>query len=412
MNFDKLIFLLINVFIITTIIVPVNFRVFSIPVSGDEVLFLIIILYLLKIITDKKMCKKFRENLYEFFMSGIGISMGALLIVMMISVFYALEKNLAISETARFAAYITLVFIVKHEVKNEKMVKSFINTIVASTAFVSVFGIIQWFTGIGLSKDFIEQFSFGATKRIASTFGNPNSFAAFLVFFIFPFIMMTFNIMEIKEKLVYIFLSVIMLVNMVLTFSRNSWLAFGLGCLLLTVYLSWKAIVSMGLLGLISLFIPVIRNRLRDFTDVNQNISRIKHWKTAFLMIKDHPILGLGNGNYVSYYDEYISKHPELDFALQKRFPTHNSYLKVASELGIIGFIPFVVLIITSMIQIKKTTQKIFDKKVKAFYKGILISILMFLIMNIFDNLFFVPKVTTWFWFVVAIGEGLIQQRN
>ncbi|MGK0467122.1 MAG: putative inorganic carbon (HCO3(-)) transporter [Clostridium sp.] len=43
---------------------------------------------------------------------------------------------------------------------------------------------------------------------------------------------------------------------------------------------------------------------------------------------------------------------------------------------------------------------------------GVMASMIAFLFMNIFDNLFFVPKATTYFWFLLATAEALLNQRN
>ena len=202
-----------------------------------------------------------------------------------------------------------------------------------------------------------------------------------------------------------------MFINIGLSFSRSAWLALALGAFLLIVLYNWKAILLPILGVVLALIVPAIRNRLGDFSIIFQD-PRISTWKIAIKMIKDHPILGVGNGNYVSLYGEYVSRFPELMYNHNTRFPSHNSYLKVQSELGILGTMLFIIILIAIFIKLKKFLYIEKELQHKIFFKGFFISAIVFLFMNIFDNLFFVPKVSMYFWILVAIFEGIIYNSN
>jgi len=49
---------------------------------------------------------------------------------------------------------------------------------------------------------------------------------------------------------------------------------------------------------------------------------------------------------------------------------------------------------------------------IKSLFKGFEISFYSFMIMNIFDNLFFVTRTAIWFWFVFALSEGIRYNVN
>lgn len=71
--------------------------------------------------------------------------------------------------------------------------------------------------------------------------------------------------------------------------------------------------------------------------------TRLNAWKSAIHMVKDHPILGVGIANYEIYSWKYQTEKLErMTLATNTRVDkTHNEYLQVLSELGIIGFILF-----------------------------------------------------------------------
>lgn len=71
--------------------------------------------------------------------------------------------------------------------------------------------------------------------------------------------------------------------------------------------------------------------------------TRINTWGQTFNLFKDHPIVGVGAGNWKLA----IPKYGTVDQAKKgdtKRINTHNLYLQVLSETGAIGFIMFILM--------------------------------------------------------------------
>ena len=380
----------------------------GIPVS-DILLGIIMFFYLIKLISEKATRERFLYGIKDFFSSAISISIIILLGIMVLSTSYALEKGLALSESVRFLTYVFIFFLIKYEFNTKKLVKNLLGCYIFTSGILSVFGIIQHFTIIGLDKKFIVNYSSGyGVVKIAATMHNPNAYAAFLILIIFPVIMLAIYEKNKKIKSVYGIISILIFVNIVMTYSRNALLGFCIGAVILCVLYSYKLIIAFGGVGIVALFMPSVFDRIKDLTNTAQNASRIKLWKTAIMMIKEHPILGVGNGNYISRYDEYVNKYKGLSYNAYKRYPAHNSYLKIQSELGIIGIASFLMILITALLRVKKLFTSTNDKFLKAFYMGAFASMIAFYFMNISDNLFFVPKATTYFWFLVATAESIL----
>lgn len=69
--------------------------------------------------------------------------------------------------------------------------------------------------------------------------------------------------------------------------------------------------------------------------------TRMDMWANSTAMIKDHPILGVGMGNWMVYYPYYqtaVSIDYEMSEAIQ-HINAHNDYVEIFSDLGIIGFL-------------------------------------------------------------------------
>jgi len=268
---------------------------------------------------------------------------------------------------------------------------------------VSVVGIAGIPLGHGIEKQIS---STGAFIRIESTFENSNNFGAFLILMIFPFVSLALNLRDKKSKILYSMCSLLLLVSILLTQSRNALIAFIFGSACYIIIYNWKSIILfiLGFGGL--LLIPSVRNRLLQVNDVSQNLSRIKLWKVAIEMIKTHPILGVGNGNYASNYSKYEGKFPEYTYKTYGQFHPHNIILKMQSELGIMGllmFCSFITSIFMKLINVAKNTD---DKFISFIYKGFTVSFLAFMMMNLLDNFFSAPKVIAFFWIVIALAEA------
>lgn len=377
--------------------------------GGDIVLFIIFFMYVLKIIISKAARSRFVAGLVNFFTDYLSLFMFGLLLVMAVSVTYAAERGLAISETFRFATYIILFFIIKYEFNHSKYVKGFINSYIFSVTIMSIFGIYQYFTGFGLNKNFIKTDGFLGRPRITVSLDNANNFGAFLILAIFPIIMLTLYEKSLKNKVFYGLLSASLLCNIIFSYSRNAMLGFVIGIIVLAIIFSWRLIFPILIMGGVGFLIPQIGDRVREIGSSAENYTRLKLWKTAWYMIKEHPLFGVGNGNFVSYYDSYVAKYHELYIYYEyKRFPCHNSYLKIQSELGIPGSVLFIGILIASLNKVKNIISSVEDEFYRYFYIGFVCSMLAFLFMNLSDNLFFVPKTTACFWFVLAIGEAMM----
>jgi len=384
----------------------------GIPVS-DILLGIVVFVYLIKLIIDKSTRERFVYGIKDLFRNVLSICILILLGIMLLSTFYALEKGLALTESVRFLTYIFIYFTIRYEFNSKKLVKNLLKCYIFTAGILSIFGIIQYFTKIGLDKKFIEEYSSGyAVVKIATTMYNPNAYSAFLILIIFPVIMLTIYEKNKKLKSMYGLISILIFVNVIMTYSRNALIGVCLGGVVLCVLYSYKLIIAFGGIGVLTLFMPSVFDRVRDLTNASQNASRIKLWKTALMMIKDHPILGVGNGNFISRYNEYVSKYKGLSYNAYKRYPAHNSYLKIESELGIIGIVSFLAILVTSLLRVKKLFTITNDKFIKAFYMGLFASMIAFYFMNISDNLFFVPKATTYFWFLIATAESLLNSST
>ncbi|AGK97858.1 O-antigen ligase family protein [Clostridium pasteurianum] len=372
----------------------------KIPASGDIMLFILIIVFLVSIFRSKD---SFIYNIRNFFNDLMGISLTTLLAIMVISITYAVDRSTARNESARFLSFVILYFIVKYNIDKEKL-KGLITAYMVIFTGINLYGIFQKITGYGL----LQGYTMGNSNvlRINATFDNQNSFAAFLIIGVFPVIMMIIRSKRLYKKSIYSILFIVTLCNIYFAGSRNSFLALIVGGVIVSLLYSWYFLAALGGITVIAFIIPSVRGRVLQIAVGDE--GRIQIWRTALKMIENHPIFGVGNGNFIQLYDSYVAKYKYLAYKNYSHYPTHNSYLKIESELGIIGGLSFISIIVNALIKIKKVIVNIHDKEINLFYIGFLASVVAFLFMNLFENLFFVPSVIVYFWIFLAAADGLL----
>lgn len=402
-NKNSIIYYILIALIIVYPVMPDGINIIGlhkIPPLGDVMLFILILAFLGSIIKSKA---SFIYNIRDFFSDFMGISLTVLLGIMFISVAYATNKSIAITESARFLSFVMLYFIVKYNVDKESL-SGLINAFMVIFTGINLYGIFQKITGYGL----LEGYVMGSSNvlRTNATFDNPNTFAAFLIIGVFPVVMMIMRSNNIYKKGIYSILFILTLCNIYFTGSRNSFLALVIGGVVVSSLYSWYFLSALGGIGVIAFIIPSVRARVLQIGVVDD--GRIHIWKTALKMIENHPIFGVGNGNFIKLYDTYVAKYKYLAYKDYSHYPTHNSYLKIEAELGIIGGISFISIIVNALIKIKKVIKSIQDKNINLFYIGFLASVVAFLFMNLFENLFFVPSVIVYFWIFLAGADGLL----
>ncbi len=164
-----------------------------------------------------------------------------------------------------------------------------------------------------------------------------------------------------KIFLVFLVLSIIMLfATLISSFSRSAWLAFGIGFLLTFIFnikeKNKKIILDLTKISILFFIIASIfifhfpqlfqtRLAIKGEKEIKSITERIDYTVQAKNLIKSNWLGGVGIGNYtIANYQKINKPYPAWYFQ-----PVHNVYLLIFAELGLIGFILFLGIIIMSL---------------------------------------------------------------
>jgi len=196
--------------------------------------------------------------------------------------------------------------------------------------------------------------------RAYGSFPHPNVLAGFLVIcFLLLVICLILARHHWEKILLWICLPVI-LSGLFFTFSKGAFLALVISFIFMAIFIALSKdkkaqlilahIILAGatILGLLALiyqdpFLTRLKGEKR--LEIKSQEERIVYFDQAKELIKGNWLTGIGLGNYtMALYNNDLIKFPSFSYQ-----PVHNVYFLVASELGIFGFIIFILIIIEAL---------------------------------------------------------------
>lgn len=211
--------------------------------------------------------------------------------------------------------------------------KDFITKI---SLFVFLIGLLQYFNPyFSIPNKWVDLTNYNINKRIYSTFFNPNVFGFYINFIVLYLCgreTSTLNKLTLLTGITCV----------VLTFSRASWVSLILA-LLVTGFINKKyfkyALIISIIIFLSDYLLGVGRLNLNKAVEDSSFAYRLEIWRTTLLIIRDNFLFGIGFGTlkeYVTIYSTVVKNNIEH---------SHNIYLQVFLETGLVGFVLFSVFI-------------------------------------------------------------------
>lgn len=317
----------------------------------------------------------------------IFLSLLMLNVLMYSSSLISVDREMTLGASTKFSMYICVYYNISYNLRGKKIYKILLTSFVGVAVLSSIFSIYQAYENLHFDKHI------GAENRISSFLENSNILGLYAVLAIFIVIMLFLNSKNKYQKICFSTFSILLIVNIILSQSRNALLALVFGSILLSILYNKKLLLPSSIILSTLLVLPISRTRILDILSTNQNISRIKIWKITNLIIKDHSLFGVGYDTYSAVYPDYVTTYNDLmirnDYIA---YHPHNVFLKFQSELGIPGTIFFVLFIVLTLYNLYKNIKLSKSSKEKAIIIGTIVSFLCFLFMNVVDSYFNSPK--------------------
>jgi O-antigen ligase len=337
-----------------------------------------------------------RQNIVH---SRLALPFAALIGWMAISAGGARNSALAVDEILRWSiALVAFLILLQWFVgSSERQLTIAVAVIGIVAALQATLGILQSALALGPPSFEIA----GRFSRAFGTFGRPNTFAGYLEMTLFSVLWLGFYQLRVtwaglrtyrvdrlsgfahsrpgrRALAVNMVLTVILLASasiiasgVLISFSRGAWLgvivgaAMSLAIVLRTRWIAVAAaaplIVLMGFgaaaIGLVPPALVgrvesiVIDSRPFDASTIvitNENfaaVERMAHWQAGWDMFLDHPVMGVGPGNFNDRYPDYFVRS-EFRFS---QGHAHNYYIHALAETGLVGLAIYLTLVTSAL---------------------------------------------------------------
>ena len=285
---------------------------------------------------------------------------------------------------------------------------------------VSLLGIIQaW----GAEIPYLVQVALPS-----STFGNKNMAAQFMLFALPAAYVHFFSAREPAKEYLYAGMASLITTYLIYTGTRAAWgaTAFSLAVLWLVLRAKGsgegissldrrKRVLLLGVVIFVTLMntlpryllpnfgAPSTAARFQSMLEVETDPSgatRFAIWANSLAIFKDHPILGVGKGNFQFYYPLYnrrVTRDPSFTVE-EKAAEAHNDYIQLLAETGILGAAGFFWIL---FLLAKKSWQSISEKDLHL--SGIVFALTAILAEAFWDFPFEHAVPTAFFWIYAGI---------
>ena len=259
----------------------------------------------------------------------------AFILIALVSLTFSTNIAVGFTEWLRLLSFFTIYVLAAECLKEKKHLNQLIAAIFISVLLPSTIGFYQVFTGTGN----LETPGF---NRITGTFVHPNQFAHYLLLIVALAAIFIFESRKPIIKIGMFLLSVAVSVLLFNTYTRGAWLGLILVLCLLGILKYRKLLLAIPLILLVVTTISssLIAQRFADLRDPkpygsgNSVGARTEIWKATYPLFLTSPFLGTGWGRSVISEKADINRDKWQSWADN---PTHNDYLKILTETGIIG---------------------------------------------------------------------------
>ncbi|MDP8299919.1 MAG: O-antigen ligase family protein [Candidatus Tantalella remota] len=305
----------------------------------------------------------------------------------------------------KWLEYAALFLITATELRKKRVMKGMVGAVILATIITTLNGIYQYFNGIDLIRH-RSLISLDSARRISSSFVHPNDYGAYLlvvsVLFI-SFIIARDN--RLRNRIMALVPAGLALGCLFFTRSRGAWISFAAAFLMVGAIRAKKLLaVFIVLLVIVFVMMPyTVQNKLYDLADFQGGTTweRLMLWKGTINMIKVHPVLGFGVNTYSRNFPVYKpADYPDVRYS-------HNCYLHMASEIGIVGALIFLTFLVTVLVLCLKGMNRMESGKRKTLAQGIFAGVFGFALNSVVDTHLYSVNLAVFFNLLLGYGFAL-----
>lgn len=362
-------------------------------------LILTLVAYLLKVARGKR----------SFSFGVLDACVFAFAIFMFFGGIFSVTPSSSIPPMCVFVCFLSSYFLIVNLIKTKELLKKLLLSSVLAFTVCSLYGIYQnFFAAPDATWTDEDMFSDIAT-RVVSTFENPNVFGEYLITLIPVVLTVLLLSKSFAERTFSLGAMAVGLLALVYTWSRGAWLGCIASIIVFAVIINKHAlstyIVGALFLPLCVPFLPTsILDRFSSIGNMADSSTsyRVFIWEASANIIKDYFVSGIGIGT-----DAFQLVYSDYALAGIETAPhSHNLYLQIMIELGILGFAVFAFTVFIFYSKCFTFIKNTDSRSGRLIVGAILCGLLAILVQGLTDYVWYNYRVFAFFWMMFATASA------
>lgn len=327
--------------------------------------------------------------------------------------------GIAIDGLRAVVQYIFWFFVVIRLIEDDRDFGILYGTLVAAAVLVGLHGIYQFIVATPIPASWVSQTEESVRTRVFSITGSPNIMGSFLVLFAPMAAGIAYYAKKFWVKAAAVCCTGVMCLSIIFTFSKGAWGGLVVAVLVFAIFLDRRLIAVMAIGGAGAMIaIPSIANRITylftsDYVEASQRAGRMVRWDTGLqLLHESNPWLGFGLGRFggaVAMQNQIMEKTDTFEY-----FYMDNYYLKTLVEMGYIGLIFFIILLVGMALWCLRSIGRTRHSDMHPLAVAMFAGMCGVLVHCYFENIFEVPYMMAYFWSLAAgiLYLGYFRQKR
>jgi putative inorganic carbon (hco3(-)) transporter len=333
--------------------------------------------------------------------SAAFVPLGFLLVIIATATVQSISPGISVLNLIIWLTAALIFWMTVDLVRNSRDAATLLGPVLAGGAVLGVWAVYHQIHPPVVLESWTDPTTSGTLVRSFASMGNPNYLAEYMVLYLpLGFALWLQNQ---KRQIELAAPLVLMAIALLLTWSRGGWLAFALAIAVIVVmrFARWTIFGVLGAL-LFPLVAPqsILRRLASAFTTQDtSNAYRLNVWKGVEAMLHKYWALGTGPGAEV-----FAKGYEEFMLAAARAAHAHNTFLQVFAELGILGLIALLWLLVV-------VVRRTFVAGVQAGSSYLIAAVPAAMVGIFFQGLveyiWYNPKLLFAFWAVAGLGVGV-----
>lgn len=312
--------------------------------------------------------------------------------------------------------YMLWFFVAMRLIKNKSDFMLFSYTLCGLSFLMCLYACYQFVVATPIPASWTTSTEQGVRTRVFSITTSPNIFGCFVVMTAPIVAGLIYYTKNIKRKIALWGVLGVMALACLFTFSRGAWGGAAVAVIVFALLVDKRLLLLMGgAVAAAAVAFPSAVARITylftpEYAYASSTGGRALRWQYGLnLLNKNNPWLGFGLGRYGGA----VAMQNKVDYTLTYNY-MDNYYLKTLVEIGYIGLICFIILLVALCVWSLRATVRMKGESDRPIVCGMFAGLCGVMFHCYFENIFEVPYMNAYFWIIAAfiICRAYIIKKN